>query len=56
MSCCATRRQELQARVKRLEERLREQARDESSETVGRLREELKQAVAELVTVGNCGD
>jgi hypothetical protein len=55
MSYCTARRRELEARARRLEERLHEQARDESGEAAKRLREELEQAVAELVAIGDCG-
>ena len=57
MSYCTARRQAAQARVRTLEERLKEQEK-ESSDTPAtqQLRKELERAVAELVMIGDCGD
>jgi F0F1-type ATP synthase epsilon subunit len=55
MSYCTARRQAAQQRVRELEERLKHQEeRDHPARE--RLREELARAVAELVTIGDCGD
>ena len=57
MSYCTVRRQAAQQRVRHLEERLKDQEkRERDSPAHERLREELARAVAELVTLGDCGD
>jgi hypothetical protein len=53
MSYCTARRQAAQAKVRELEERLREAKPEEAKHL---FREELEQAIAELVTAGDCGD
>jgi hypothetical protein len=57
MSYCTVRRQAAQQRVRHLEERLKEQEeRDRQGSTIAQLRAELERAMAELVTIGDCGD
>jgi uncharacterized protein involved in exopolysaccharide biosynthesis len=57
MSYCTARRQAAQARVRNLEERLKEQEKDISNTpAIQQLRQELEQAVAEMVASGDCGD
>jgi hypothetical protein len=57
MSYCTARRQAAQARVRSLEERLKEHEKDTSnSHAMQQLQDELEKAVAELVTIGDCGD
>ena len=54
MSYCTAKRQAAQAKVRELEGKLREAKPDESLKQ--QLREALEHAIAELVTVGDCGD
>jgi hypothetical protein len=53
MSYCTVRRQAAQAKVRELEERLREAKPEEAKHL---FREALERALAELVTVGDCSD
>lgn len=57
MSYCTAARQAAEAKVRKLEERLKEAM--ESGQPIAkqeRLRQEIEQAVAEWVTIGDCGD
>jgi hypothetical protein len=54
MSYCTARRQAAQAKVRELEELLRNAKADEPRRE--ELREALEQAITELVTVGDCSD
>jgi hypothetical protein len=53
MSYCTARRQAAQAKVRELEEKLREAKADDRKQP---LREALEQAIAELVGIGDCAD